>query len=84
MKNTASSNKESHWLGLKIGFGNELCALLKKAIAFHMKVAFSTDCCNTDMDLAVQPHGHVSCGVRTHAQVPAVDLKSTPLTIRAN
>ena len=27
---------------------------------------------------------HVSCGVRTHAQLPAVDLKSTPLTTRAN
>ena len=26
----------------------------------------------------------VSCGVRTHAQFPAVDLKSTPLTTRAN
>ena len=26
----------------------------------------------------------VSCGVRTHAQLPAVDLKSTPLTTRAN
>ena len=25
-----------------------------------------------------------SCGVRTHAQLPAVDLKSTPLTTRAN
>ncbi len=25
-----------------------------------------------------------SCGVRTHAQLPAVDLKSTPLTSRAN
>ena len=27
---------------------------------------------------------NVSCGVRTHAQLPAVDLKSTPLTTRAN
>ena len=27
---------------------------------------------------------YVSCGVRTHAQLPAVDLKSTPLTTRAN
>ena len=26
----------------------------------------------------------VSCGVRTHAQLPAMDLKSTPLTTRAN
>ena len=26
----------------------------------------------------------VSYGVRTHAQFPAVDLKSTPLTTRAN
>ena len=26
----------------------------------------------------------VSCGVRTHAQLPEVDLKSTPLTTRAN
>ena len=26
----------------------------------------------------------VSCGVRAHAQLPAVDLKSTPLTTRAN
>ena len=26
----------------------------------------------------------VSCGVRTQAQLPAVDLKSTPLTTRAN
>ena len=26
----------------------------------------------------------VSCGARTHAQLPAVDLKSTPLTARAN
>ena len=26
----------------------------------------------------------VSCGVRTHAQLPAVDLKSAPLTTRAN
>ncbi len=25
-----------------------------------------------------------SCGVQTHAQLPAVDLKSTPLTSRAN
>ena len=25
----------------------------------------------------------VTCGVRTHAQLPAVDLKSTPLTTRA-
>ena len=29
-------------------------------------------------------HIHVSCGVRTHAQSPAVDLKSTPLTTWAN
>ena len=34
------------------------------------------------MELA--PHRNVSCGVRTHAQLPAVDLKSTPLTTRAN
>ena len=27
---------------------------------------------------------YVSCGVRAHAQLPAVDLKSTPLTTRAN
>ena len=27
---------------------------------------------------------HASCGVRTHAQLPAVDLKSTPLTSQAN
>ena len=27
---------------------------------------------------------NASCGVRTHAQLPAVDLKSTPLTTRAN
>ena len=27
---------------------------------------------------------HVSCGVRAHAQLPAVDIKSTPLTTRAN
>lgn len=27
---------------------------------------------------------HVSCGVRTHAQLPAVNLKSTPLATRAN
>ena len=27
---------------------------------------------------------NVSCGVRAHAQLPAVDLKSTPLTTRAN
>ena len=27
---------------------------------------------------------NVSCGVRTHAQLPAVDLKSTPLATRAN
>ena len=27
---------------------------------------------------------YVSYGVRTHAQLPAVDLKSTPLTTRAN
>ena len=27
---------------------------------------------------------NVSCGVRTHALLPAVDLKSTPLTTRAN
>jgi len=27
---------------------------------------------------------NVSYGVRTHAQLPAVDLKSTPLTTRAN
>ena len=27
---------------------------------------------------------NVSCGVRTHAQLPAMDLKSTPLTTRAN
>ena len=27
---------------------------------------------------------YVSCGVRVHAQLPAVDLKSTPLTTRAN
>ena len=25
-----------------------------------------------------------SCGVRTHAQLPAMDLKSTPLATRAN
>ena len=34
-----------------------------------------------------QPRGAcicVSCGVRAHAQLPAVDLKSTPLTTRAN
>ena len=30
------------------------------------------------------PRYHVSCGVRAHAQLPAVDLKSTPLTTRAN
>lgn len=33
---------------------------------------------------ASDPHKHASCGVRTHAQLPAVDLKSTPLTTRAN
>ena len=27
---------------------------------------------------------YVSCGGRTHAQLPAVDLKVTPLTTRAN
>ena len=27
---------------------------------------------------------NVSCGVRTHAQLPALDLKSNPLTTRAN
>ena len=27
---------------------------------------------------------NVSCGVRAHAQLPAVDLKSTPLATRAN
>ena len=26
----------------------------------------------------------VSCGIRTHAQFPAVDLKSTPSTTRAD
>ena len=26
----------------------------------------------------------VSCGVRTHAELPPVDLKSTPLATRAN
>ncbi len=30
------------------------------------------------------PASAASCGVRTHAQLPAVDLKSTPLTSRAN
>ena len=37
---------------------------------------------------AIRTHGRralsASCGVRTHAQLPAVDLKSTPLTSRAN
>ena len=27
---------------------------------------------------------NASCGVRTHAQLPAVDLKSAPLATRAN
>ena len=27
---------------------------------------------------------NVSCGVRTHAELPPVDLKSTPLATRAN
>jgi hypothetical protein len=31
-----------------------------------------------------RPSMHASCGVRTQAQLPAVDLKSTPLTSRAN
>ena len=31
-----------------------------------------------------QPWWHVSCGARTHAELPPVDLKSTPLTTRAN
>ena len=32
----------------------------------------------------VTPATHVSSGVRTHAHLRAVDLKSTPLTTRAN
>ena len=31
-----------------------------------------------------QWQNNISAGVRTHAQSPAVDLKSTPLTTRAN
>ena len=60
MKNTASANKgvPLTWPE-EMGLVTELCALSKKAIAFHMKVAFFTDCWNTDMDLAVQPHGHI-------------------------
>ena len=42
------------------------------------------------LPLLLAPHSlhhmfkHVSCGARTHAELPPVDLKSTPLTTRAN
>ena len=36
------------------------------------------------LDSFCKKHTNVSCGVRTHAQLPAVDLKSTPLTSQAN
>ena len=51
-------------------------------------------CSNAGSGCSLQPHGSnkprlgnnkcASCGVRTHAQLPALDLKSNPLTTRAN
>ena len=43
-----------------------------------------TSTARTMIDPTRPPPKHVSCGARTHAQLPAVDLKSTPLTTRAN
>ena len=51
-------------------------------------------CSNAGPGISRQPPGDnksqlgnnkcASCGVRTHAQLPALDLKSNPLTTRAN
>ena len=43
----------------------------------------------TEILISLTSHGQgdsqrASCGVRTHAEFPLVDLKSTPLTTRAN